>query len=93
MCLLAHHSPKRSSDPGWQACRRAGARAGPDQIDVEARDARGKVLQSLSLDLCVPQFVVIDKDPAFDALLATYGSIAPEIDEVLQVAKDACDRI
>ncbi len=66
---------------------------GLTKIDVEARDARGRVLQSLSFELCVPQFFAVDKDPAFDALLGTYGLIAPEIDEVLQVAKDACDII
>lgn len=64
---------------------------GKTQIDVEARDARGRVLESLKLDLCIPQFFSVVRDPAFDALLATYGLVPDEIVEVTRVAKVAAD--
>lgn len=66
---------------------------GLSQIDVQVRDVDGIVVQSLKYALSMPQFITVDTDPTFNALLGTYSLIPAEIEEVLRVAKGTCDTV
>jgi hypothetical protein len=66
---------------------------GPAFVDVEVRDAHDRVVESVKFALGSPQFVSVDTDASFDAVLSGYGLVATEIEEVLRVAKSVTDTI
>ncbi len=68
-------------------------RPGLTEIDVEARDAGGSVLESIKFQLAIPQFVSVDVDPSFTTLLNGFNLIPFEIEQVLTAAKETCDTI
>jgi len=70
-----------------------GLMPGDTFIDVELLDASGTVIESEKYKLNIPQFVSVDVDPAFTAVLTGYGLIAEEIEVVLGAAKRVADTI
>jgi hypothetical protein len=68
-----------------------GLRPGLTELDVEARDSGGTVVESQKFPICVPQFVTVDVDGAtFDPILTSLQLDVNKSD-VLQVAKQVCD--
>ena len=65
----------------------------PTAIDFDVLDADGNSVESQKYPLCIPQFVTVDVDPAFTALLTGYSLIDFEIQQVLGVAQEVCNTI
>ena len=70
-----------------------GTQPGLTAIDFDVLDASGKSIESQKYPLCIPQFVTVDVDLAFMALLQNYQLIDFEIDQVLGVAREVCNAL
>lgn len=69
-------------------------RPGLSNVDVEVRDAAGTVIESQKLPLSIPQFVAVDVGAAtFTPLMAGFGLLDVEIEEILRSAKETCDTV
>jgi hypothetical protein len=62
-------------------------------LDVEARDASGRTLESIKFPICVPQFVQIFDSPVVSQPVLTRFNLGGEKDQVYAVAKEVCDRV
>jgi hypothetical protein len=70
-----------------------GIQPGLTALDFDVFDAEGKSVESQKYPLCIPQFVTVDVDAAFTALLTGYGLIDFEIRQALGVAQDVCNTL
>jgi hypothetical protein len=70
-----------------------GIQPGGSAIDFDVFDAKGNSIESQKYPLSIPQFVTVDVDPAFTALLTGYGLIDFEIKQVLGVAREVCHAV
>lgn len=71
----------------------AGLQPGVAAIDFDVFDAAGNSVESQKYPLCIPQFVTVDVDAAFTALLTGYNLIDFEIRQVLGVAQEVCNTV
>lgn len=70
-----------------------GLKPGLSAVDVEARDASGRTLESIKFPLCTPQFVLVeDSGAAFDTVLTGFH-LADSKEQVFEVAKQVCERV
>ncbi len=71
----------------------SGLRPGLTALDVEAKDAVGKILESVKYPICVPQFVSINEErAAFDGVLQVMNALVIK-DAIIREAKTTCDAL
>lgn len=69
-------------------------RPGMTEIDVSVQDGGGTTVESWKLPLSIPQFVRVERTPAFDALMTReFGLIDEEVQVVLDHIKSTADRL
>lgn len=85
--------PLTIDNPSNLRTRVRGARPGRTAIDVEVRDSGGNRIESMKIQLCVPQFVrVTENKAAFEAVLTQMNLLSVK-DEVVRTMKQTCDRV
>ena len=70
-----------------------GIQPGHTAIDFDVFDADGKSVESQKYPLSFPQFVAVDVDASFTALLTGYSLIDFEIRQALGVAQEVCNTL
>lgn len=80
-------------NPSNLRTRVRGVKPGRTAIDVEVRDSGGNRIESMKIQLCVPQFVTVNENKAaFEGVLSAMNLLTVK-DDVLRTIKQTCERV
>jgi hypothetical protein len=89
-----------SSNPATIVNTHIGARVeiiglvpGLSNVDVEARDAAGRALESIKFPLCIPQFVLVEDSGAASQVVLDGFHLGDSKEQVFEAARQVCDRL